>query len=39
MGKRIITGSIHTPSMSPNLPITADQIVEDTVSSMKLGQQ
>ncbi|HTM95234.1 MAG TPA: 3-keto-5-aminohexanoate cleavage protein, partial [Croceibacterium sp.] len=22
------TGSIHTPSMSPHLPVTADQIAE-----------
>ena len=33
MDKRIITaaitGSIHTPSMSPHLPITPDQIADE----------
>jgi uncharacterized protein (DUF849 family) len=41
MDKRIITaavtGSIHTPSMSPYLPITPDQIVEETVRSYNAG--
>ena len=41
MDKRIITaavtGSIHTPSMSPYLPITPDQIVEETVRAYNAG--
>jgi uncharacterized protein (DUF849 family) len=41
MNKRIITaaitGSIHTPSMSSYLPITPDQIVEETVRAYNAG--
>ncbi|MFO7984609.1 MAG: 3-keto-5-aminohexanoate cleavage protein [Desulfatiglandaceae bacterium] len=41
MQKRIITaaitGSIHTPSMSPYLPITPDEIVEETVRAYEAG--
>ncbi len=41
MGKLIITaavtGSVHFPSMSPYLPITPDQIVEDAVKSHEAG--
>jgi 3,5-dioxohexanoate:acetyl-CoA acetone transferase len=41
MNKRIvtaaITGSIHTPTMSPHLPITPDQIVEETVRAYNAG--
>jgi uncharacterized protein (DUF849 family) len=41
MNKRIITaaitGSIHTPSMSPYLPITPDEIVEETVRAYDAG--
>jgi len=41
MEKRIITaavtGSIHTPTMSPYLPITPDQIVEETVRAHNAG--
>lgn len=41
MGKVIITcavtGSIHTPSMSPHLPITPDQIVADSVAAAEAG--
>lgn len=41
MEKRIITaaitGSIHTPSMSPYLPITPDQIVDETVRVYNAG--
>lgn len=41
MDKRIITaaitGSIHTPSMSPYLPITPEQIVEETVRAYNAG--
>lgn len=32
-----VTGSVHTPSMSPYLPITPDQIVEDIVKSWEAG--
>lgn len=32
-----ITGSIHTPSMSPYLPITADQIVQSSVDAAEAG--
>ncbi|MGO4907426.1 3-keto-5-aminohexanoate cleavage protein [Pseudorhodobacter sp. W20_MBD10_FR17] len=32
-----ITGSIHTPSMSPYLPITADQITENAVDAAEAG--
>ena len=41
MGKLIITaavtGSVHFPSMSPYLPITPDQIVEDAVKAHEAG--
>ncbi|MEZ5778624.1 MAG: 3-keto-5-aminohexanoate cleavage protein [Paracoccaceae bacterium] len=32
-----ITGSIHTPSMSPHLPITADEITEQSVDAAEAG--
>lgn len=32
-----ITGGIHTPSMSPYLPITPRQIIDDAVSAWKAG--
>lgn len=32
-----ITGSIHTPTMSPYLPITPDQIVEETIRAHNAG--
>ncbi len=32
-----VTGSIHTPSMSPYLPITAAQIADDAVAAAKAG--
>lgn len=32
-----ITGAVHTPSMSPYLPITPDQIVEDAVKAAQAG--
>lgn len=32
-----ITGSIHTPSMSPYLPITPDQIADDAVRAYEAG--
>lgn len=32
-----VTGSIHTPSMSPYLPITADQITQNAVEAAEAG--
>jgi uncharacterized protein (DUF849 family) len=32
-----ITGAIHTPTMSPHLPITADQIVKDALAAAAAG--
>ena len=32
-----ITGSIHTPSMSPHLPITAEQITEQSIGAAEAG--
>ena len=32
-----VTGSIHTPSMSPYLPITADEITESAVDAAEAG--
>ncbi|WP_324754999.1 3-keto-5-aminohexanoate cleavage protein [Roseovarius sp. Pro17] len=32
-----ITGSIHTPSMSPYLPITADEITEHSIGAAEAG--
>ena len=32
-----ITGSIHTPSMSPYLPVTADQIAGQAIDAAKAG--
>ncbi len=32
-----ITGSIHTPSQSPHLPLTPAQIVEESVAAAKAG--
>jgi uncharacterized protein (DUF849 family) len=32
-----VTGSIHTPSMSPHLPITPDQIAEDAIAAAEAG--
>ena len=41
MGKRIITaaltGSIHTPSMSPYLPVTPEQLIEEAVAVYNAG--
>ena len=31
------TGSIHTPSMSPHLPVTADQIAEQAIAAAEAG--
>ena len=32
-----VTGAIHTPSMSPHLPITPDQIVEEALAAAEAG--
>jgi uncharacterized protein (DUF849 family) len=32
-----VTGSIHTPSMSPHLPVTADEIAADAVAAAEAG--
>jgi uncharacterized protein (DUF849 family) len=32
-----VTGSIHTPSMTPHLPITAEQITDEAVAAAKAG--
>ncbi|MGE0808508.1 MAG: 3-keto-5-aminohexanoate cleavage protein [Burkholderiaceae bacterium] len=32
-----VTGSIHTPSMSPHLPITPQQIADDAVAAAEAG--
>ena len=32
-----VTGSVHTPSMSPHLPVTPDEIVEQSVDAAKAG--
>ena len=31
------TGAIHTPSMSPNLPVTADEIARAAIDAAKAG--
>ncbi|RDC72745.1 3-keto-5-aminohexanoate cleavage protein [Rhodovulum sp. 12E13] len=32
-----LTGSIHTPTMSPHLPVTADEIVEQGIAAAEAG--
>jgi uncharacterized protein (DUF849 family) len=32
-----LTGSIHTPTMSPHLPVTADEIVEQAIGAAEAG--
>jgi uncharacterized protein (DUF849 family) len=32
-----VTGSIHTPSMSPHLPITAQQIADAAIGAAEAG--
>jgi uncharacterized protein (DUF849 family) len=32
-----ITGSIHTPTMSPHLPVTADQIAAEAIAAAEAG--
>ena len=32
-----VTGAIHTPSMSPHLPVTADEIADAAVGAAEAG--
>ena len=32
-----VTGAIHTPTMSPHLPITPDQIVAEAIAAAEAG--
>ncbi len=32
-----ITGATHTPTMSPYLPVTPDQIIEQAIGAAKAG--
>ncbi len=32
-----VTGSVHTPSMSPHLPVTPDQIAEQAIAAAEAG--
>ena len=32
-----VTGSIHTPSMSPHLPVTPQQIADDAIAAAEAG--
>lgn len=32
-----VTGAIHTPSMSPHLPVTADEIADDAIAAARAG--
>ena len=32
-----VTGSIHTPSMSPHLPVTAEEIAESALGAAEAG--
>ena len=32
-----VTGSIHTPTMSPHLPITPDEIAADAIAAAEAG--
>jgi uncharacterized protein (DUF849 family) len=32
-----VTGSIHTPSMSPHLPVTVDQIATQSIDAAEAG--
>jgi uncharacterized protein (DUF849 family) len=32
-----VTGSVHTPTMTPHLPITPDQIAADSIAAAKAG--
>lgn len=32
-----VTGAIHTPSMSPHLPVTPEQIIEQSLAAAEAG--
>ena len=32
-----VTGAIHTPSMSPHLPVTAEEIAEAAIGAAEAG--
>ncbi len=32
-----VTGSIHTPSMSPHLPVTPDEIAQEGIAAVDAG--
>ncbi|RVA26626.1 3-keto-5-aminohexanoate cleavage protein, partial [Mesorhizobium sp. M7A.F.Ca.CA.004.11.2.1] len=32
-----VTGSVHTPSMSPYLPVTPDQIAAEAIAAAEAG--
>lgn len=32
-----VTGAIHTPSMSPHLPVTSEQIITDSLAAVEAG--
>ena len=32
-----VTGAIHTPSMSPHLPITPSEIIDDALNAAEAG--
>ena len=32
-----VTGAIHTPSMSPHLPVTPEEIISDSLAAAEAG--
>ena len=34
-----VTGAVHTPSMSPHLPVTADEIAESAIGAAEAGKR
>ena len=32
-----VTGAIHTPSMSPHLPVTAEEIIAESLNAAEAG--
>jgi hypothetical protein len=34
-----VTGAIHTPSMSPYLPVTPEEIIADSLAAAEAGEQ
>jgi len=32
-----VTGAIHTPTMSPHLPITPDEVAQDAIAAAEAG--